>query len=373
VSGALVSVVMPVRDGGSYVGAAIASIVGQPVDDLELIVVDDGSSRESLEVVDRWMEADPRIRIVRGAKGRGPGAAFDRGVAASSGSLLARMDADDVALPWRLPLQLSFLLAHPEVVMVGGLIELMDANGGLLGLERVPLGDAAIREQLPNHCFFNPTLVVRRAVHERVGGHRPVYGAADDVDFALRVAEAGAVANLDVPLVRYRVHGDSVSDRGLARQAIAALLAQESYRRRARGRPDPAVGASKLEELLAATGLDPVEVAAAVERAVVGRAALLGRAGLSGVGRTLASRSDDTWAGVPPPDRRAVRRAARQGSAWRLADDLRGARVTEQGASWLLLALATRRAVSRAGIVLDRGADVVRRVLSRRDSGAASG
>jgi hypothetical protein len=118
--------------------------------------------------------------------------------------------------------------------MLGGFIQLMGPDCGLLGVERVPVDPEDIRTRLPAHCFFNPTLVFRRDVLEEVGPHRVLFEAGDDVDFALRVAERGPVANLPDALVGYRLRGDSVSDTSLVRQSTAVVAAQESFRRRPR-------------------------------------------------------------------------------------------------------------------------------------------
>jgi hypothetical protein len=336
----VVSVVMPVRNGAEWIGASIASIVGQPIDELELVVVDDGSTDGTASVVAGWTDADPRVRCIPGPE-RGPGAAFDRGVEHSRADVVARMDADDVALPWRIPRQLAFLQERPEVVMVGGFIEVMDPDGGLIGCEVVPLDDREIRSRLPAHCFFNPTLAFRRVALEQVGGHRPVFDTGEDVDLALRVVAMGRVANLAQPLVRYRVHGGSVSDFDVPRQTIAVLVAQESHRRRARGESDPVDGATSLEEAARLLALDPAAVDAAVARAVTGRARMLAQAGLTRRAGQLARMSEDHRQRVQVAD------AARIGSVSRQRDDYLGARRSTGAGSGLAVGLGLRRAATR--------------------------
>jgi hypothetical protein len=337
-----VSVVMPVRDGALWIGSAIASIVGQPVHELELVVVDDGSTDETVDIVARWVRADPRIRCVPGPE-RGPGPAFDCGVEHARSGVVARMDADDVALPWRIPRQLAFLREHPDVVMVGGFIEAMDPDGGLLGLERVPLDDEDIRRRLPAHCFFNPTLAFRRSALEAIGGHRSVFDTGEDVDLALRLAVTGAVANLGEPLVRYRLHGGSASDRDVRRQTIALLVAQAAHLRRERGEPDRVDDAATLEEAARLLALDPAVIDEAVARALTGRASILARAGLRTRARAISLLVDD------PRQRLAIACAARTGHAIRERDDYLGVRRSTAAGSSLAVAFGLRRAATRCG------------------------
>jgi glycosyltransferase involved in cell wall biosynthesis len=357
VSDPIVSAVMPVRDAAAFVGSAIASIVAQPIDALELIVVDDGSTDGTRDVVERWAAVDRRVRLLDGPALGSPGAAFDCGVEHARGDVVARMDGDDIALPWRLPRQLAFLGRHPEVVMLGGFIQLMGPDCGLLGVERVPVDPEDIRTRLPAHCFFNPTLVFRRDVLEEVGPHRVLFEAGDDVDFALRVAERGPVANLPDALVGYRLRGDSVSDTSLVRQSTAVVAAQESFRRRARGENDPVERAATLDEAVSLLGLDSTTIDEAVSRALGGRASQLARAGLTRQARQL-SRTPAARNAGNGPDRRRIAEAVAIATSERLRDDYLGARRSTDPGSGLAMALGLRRAAWRARAAA--------RVLARR-------
>ena len=121
-----VSVVMPVRDGERFVAEAIGSVLGQTVSDLELIVVDDGSTDSTPALLAGV--ADPRVRVLtQPPSGLAP--ALNAGCAEAAAPVIARMDADDVALPDRLEWQLAFLDAHPDVALLGGGIVLVDEEG----------------------------------------------------------------------------------------------------------------------------------------------------------------------------------------------------------------------------------------------------
>ena len=108
-----VSVVMAVHDGERYVGAAVDSILTQKFRDLELIVVDDGSTDRSPEIVRE--HADPRVRLIANGRNLGLAPSLNVGLAEARGEFVARLDADDVAMPHRLARQVEFMDANPHV------------------------------------------------------------------------------------------------------------------------------------------------------------------------------------------------------------------------------------------------------------------
>ena len=116
---------MPVRDGERFVGEAVESVLGQTLADLELIVVDDGSTDSTPALLAGFARADARVRVLTQAVG-GLTSTLNAGCALVRAPLIARMDADDVALPDRLERQVAFLDAHPDVALLGGGIVLVD-------------------------------------------------------------------------------------------------------------------------------------------------------------------------------------------------------------------------------------------------------
>jgi glycosyltransferase involved in cell wall biosynthesis len=121
---------MAVRDGAPWVAEAVASVLGQTAGDLELIVIDDGSTDATPELLARVRDA--RLRVDRrAAAGLTP--SLNRGLALARAPLVARLDADDLALPDRLARQGAFLAAHPEVGLLGGGVRELDADGREVG------------------------------------------------------------------------------------------------------------------------------------------------------------------------------------------------------------------------------------------------
>ena len=164
-----VSVLMAVRDGAPWVAEAVASVLGQTAGDLELIVIDDGSTDATPELLARVRDA--RLRVDRrAAAGLTP--SLNRGLALARAPLVARLDADDLALPDRLARQGAFLAAHPEVGLLGGGVRELDADGREVAVRVPPTQDDALRAALiRRNPFAHSAVIVRRALVERVGGY----------------------------------------------------------------------------------------------------------------------------------------------------------------------------------------------------------
>ncbi len=144
-----VSVVLCVYNQAAYVAEAIASILGQTLTDLELIIVDNGSTDSSPEVVHSF--TDPRIRYVRNERNLGHAGSLNRGRALARGRYLAIMDSDDISLPERLARQADFLDAHPDVAMCGSWVETFGAR---TEVRRFPTEPAVLAVSLLLCCPF---------------------------------------------------------------------------------------------------------------------------------------------------------------------------------------------------------------------------
>jgi glycosyltransferase involved in cell wall biosynthesis len=220
-----VSVVLPVRDCERYIAQAVKSIVEQTFRNFELIVVDDGSRDRTLPILAEWAAQDQRIQVL--ARPRlGLVAALEAGRAGAKGFFIARMDADDIADPERLSRQVEYLDRHPEVIAVGGQIELIDVEGRSLGSRIFPVTPADCRAYLKRGApFCHPAVLIRSDALAFVGGYRTAFEPAEDMDLWLRLAKMGELANLDVNVLRYRVHAASMTRTYAAPQAVATALA----------------------------------------------------------------------------------------------------------------------------------------------------
>lgn len=207
-----ISVVMPVHNGGDFVAEAVGSVLDQSFADFEFLVVDDASTDQTAEVLAGF--ADTRLRVVRQPVQMGVAAAMNVGMALAQGGLIARMDADDIALPDRLMVQSAFMRDNPDIIVSGADIELF---GDITGTTQCDCGDGQIKAQLMAAAgnIMNPTAIFRADFVRRHDLHcNPSYFAGSDYAFWVDCMLAGAsFANLRQVLVRYRYHGANVSVR----------------------------------------------------------------------------------------------------------------------------------------------------------------
>jgi glycosyltransferase involved in cell wall biosynthesis len=276
VRGPKVSVVMPVYNGEAYLAEAIDSVLGQTLHDFELIAVDDASQDRSRAILERFARADDRIRVVANERNLGSSSALNRGWRVARARYIARLDADDMALPDRLSRQVDFLDAHQRVAAVGGAAITIDAHGRHMSVKRYPTTHRAIRSTLLRHnCLSHPSVTMRRAALEAVGGYR-FRCAAEDYDLWLRLSERFELATLPEPVILYRLHLRQVSVRSLEHVVRDALLVRGAARARRTSGRDPLAGVEELtDDMLRKLHISDLELRSAVERESIERAAIL--------------------------------------------------------------------------------------------------
>jgi glycosyltransferase involved in cell wall biosynthesis len=214
-----ISVVIPSYNHAAYIAEAVNSVLFQTLSDLELIVVDDGSTDASLDVLAKF--SDPRFRIITQSN-QGAHAAINRGLHAASGEYLAILNSDDAYHPQRLEKTVGALKANSQLGLVGSYIQIVDSQGKALGIkhgyqdcppwslefaERSFRAGDNLRATLltENYLATTSNFVFSRAWHERVGEFRPLR-YTHDWDFALRLTRIAQLKLLAEPLVRYRIH-----------------------------------------------------------------------------------------------------------------------------------------------------------------------
>lgn len=205
-----ISVVMPVYSAEKYLRDAVNSVLSQSYADFELIMIDDGSTDGTPEVLKTFKDDRIRIRI---REHRGLSATRNEALAMVRGEFVALMDADDVSEARRFETEIEFLRSHPSVGVVGSWAECVDAGGEIVpGVDlRPPCTDAGIRmRMLRGNCFVNGSALVRRRAILGVT-YREDAAAAEDYDFWLRLLAGWRVANLPTFLYRYRIHDTSAT------------------------------------------------------------------------------------------------------------------------------------------------------------------
>jgi glycosyltransferase involved in cell wall biosynthesis len=209
-----VSVLLPVYNAGPALGRAIESILAQDDPDFELILIDDGSTDVSRELIRDYARRDERIRPVLHERNMGLAGTLNEGIELASNPLVARMDQDDESLPNRLRVQAAFMERRPGVAVAGSWVYHMGAKRRFDRLVEFPTEPDQIRAQLPReNCIYHPSVMFRRDEILALGGYRPEFKNAEDYDLWLRVSKVHDLAVIPEPLLRYRfsVHGMTLS------------------------------------------------------------------------------------------------------------------------------------------------------------------
>lgn len=196
----MVSVIMPVYNAVQFVGESIRSILDQSYGDLELIVVDDGSTDGSTQVIAAF--DDPRLHFLRQANS-GVAHALNQAMALAKGNFIARQDADDIALPERLAAQVERFTNHPSLVICGTWARVIDERHNDLGHLHHPTSDPWIQYALLfDSPFVSSTVMFRRPAQETL--FEDSDRVFEDYDMWSRLARTGTCANIAKELLLYR-------------------------------------------------------------------------------------------------------------------------------------------------------------------------
>ena len=203
---------MPVHNGAAYLRDSISSILRQTMTDFELIIVDDGSTDGSGDIIEMFAERDKRLRVLRNETNEGLGPALNRGLTAATGEYVVRQDADDIALPFRIERQIAQLDENRNVVAVVCDYAIADRSGRIRRTVHNRLSDEAMRWLI---LFHNPVggnrITFRRSSAEIVGGFDRSYPLGEDHDFASRLMTVGDIVGSRSVDLLYRQHESNVT------------------------------------------------------------------------------------------------------------------------------------------------------------------
>jgi glycosyltransferase involved in cell wall biosynthesis len=208
-----VSVVLPAYNCEKYIGKAIQSVLQQTFTDLELIIINDGSTDNTEQVIHSFN--DHRIVYIRNSKNEGLIYSLNRAIDLAQAKYIARMDSDDISKPERLAKQRSFLDQHEDITVVACTIEFIDqkeAFTGIWDLDRQTITPAQIKKAiLKQNCIAHPTVMMRSEIMKALR-YKPYQKNIEDYDLWLRVLSRGyKIAKLDEPLLLYRIHENSIT------------------------------------------------------------------------------------------------------------------------------------------------------------------
>lgn len=203
-----VSVILPAYNAERFIGEAIDSILAQTYRDFELIIINDGSTDLTPDIIRQYAKKDKRIRFFNNRKNRGLIYVLNMGLRKVRGEYIARMDADDVSMPTRFEKQVAYLDANPDVGVLGTLIEVFGLYMGH-GIQKpvVELSDL-----ITDNYVAHPTVMIRASVMRKHGfQYNPEYKHVEDYELWMRMVQVTKIHNITEVLLRYRVTGDNVS------------------------------------------------------------------------------------------------------------------------------------------------------------------
>jgi glycosyltransferase involved in cell wall biosynthesis len=217
-----VSVIIPVYNRGEYIRETVESVLYQDYQDVELIVVDDGSTDNSYEILLEYAEQGLLKLLTHLAhENRGQSAALNLGLKEASGEFIAILDSDDFFSPGKLSSQVSFLNDNQQIDFVYGMGLAIDSNGKpLFNTLAESHREVGRPDELLLDCYvaIPGGSLVRKSLFDKVGGFEELFRAGQDHDMALRLFESGRVAYVPEIVFHYRKHGDSISANGLERR-----------------------------------------------------------------------------------------------------------------------------------------------------------
>lgn len=224
------SVLMPVYNAEIYLAEAIKSVLTQTYHDFEVVIVDDGSTDSSPDILERFSKSDPRIHVIR-QKNKGIVAALNKGLQQCHGAYIARMDADDICFPSRFEEQITYLDNHPDCVMVGGEAQIINGDGVIISSET---GEVGRRHAFTNMRRFppkvvdsiHPLIMMRSKALRAIDGYRGNFPHAEDYDLFIRLSSQGTLTNPDILMLKYRVHETSLSQKNMREQEYSAAMSE---------------------------------------------------------------------------------------------------------------------------------------------------
>ena len=201
------SVIMPVFNAERYLVDSISSILNQSFKDFEIILINDGSKDNSLNIIKKFKRLDKRIVLINNKSNRGLPKSINSGLRIAKGKYIARMDADDISMPDRFLIQFNYLEEHRDIFLIGSSAEVIDENNNHIGsLIKYDNYRKIYRKLLDSNPLIHPSIMFR---NEKIL-YREKFKASEEYDFYLRLLSLGKhITNLPQKLIKYRVSKNS--------------------------------------------------------------------------------------------------------------------------------------------------------------------
>jgi glycosyltransferase involved in cell wall biosynthesis len=201
-----VSVVMSCYNGAATITQAIESIVNQSFEHFELIIIDDGSTDQSKEIILQFCQKDQRIRLIENEVNIGLAASLNKGIQAAKSSFITRMDADDWAMPSRIEIQYQYMKDHQHIDILGTAMVQINKEGKEVGIISLPENHKDIVQRIfKKPLVYHPTIMIKKEIYARYGYYDESLRWAEDADLWYRIYDRVQFHNLPDVLLRYSI------------------------------------------------------------------------------------------------------------------------------------------------------------------------
>jgi len=219
-----VTVLMSVYNGEKYLREAIDSILNQTFRDFEFLIINDGSTDRTMEILRSYH--DRRIKIINNERNMGLTKSLNKGLKMARGEYIARMDADDISMPDRLKKQVDFLDAHQDYAVVGTFVKILNKDSEVIYLPERPIEDTEIRGFLKrDNCIAHGSVMIRKTCLLDVGLYDELMERSQDYELWLRLSEKYRLANIPNYLYMWRRHKENIEAKYIKEQKIFVVLA----------------------------------------------------------------------------------------------------------------------------------------------------
>lgn len=224
-----ISVILPAYNAAQYIEQAIESILNQTFADFELIILNDGSTDNTPEIIKRYADADKRIVFVDNKVNQGLIAVLNQGLDMARGEFIARMDSDDISLPQRFEKQVAYLEAHPDVGVLGTLIQ----GFGKFNLPGIQIPVVTALDLLKDSYVAHPSVMIRKSILDKYNlRYNPDYKHCEDLELWARMIFLTKIHNIMEVLLMYRITGNNISTQNWEYQQNLSKQIRNELRRR---------------------------------------------------------------------------------------------------------------------------------------------
>lgn len=211
----VISIILPTYKDASFLRRAIESVISQQYKEWELLIIDDGLTKNAQTMISQYIALDKRIYVIKNGNNLGIQKSLHKAISVARGKFIARIDDDDEWIePTKLDQQISFFESNEGYVLVGTNAIIANSNGESIGEYSLPKSDNEIRRRiLLKNCFIHPSVLVRKDSIIAVGGYSKEenFKHIEDYELWLRLGIIGKFANIDSNMVKLTVHEDSIT------------------------------------------------------------------------------------------------------------------------------------------------------------------